>query len=194
MKGNIYIVPRWSGTEHSDWYDWFKGEVEINDGYFVQALPMPYWSSPTIAEATNYLVREIPAPDESAFFIGHSVGCLALLHYVQEIMSRNSSIKIGGVLMVAGWFEVDETWDAVMPWLDNEGFNFPLFQENIDQKRVIVSDNDPFTSNYEANAALWRDRLGAEVTVCPGKAHFNSRIEPDVLAEFRKMIRESPAS
>ncbi|MBU1821830.1 MAG: alpha/beta hydrolase, partial [Bacteroidetes bacterium] len=118
--------------------------------------------------------------------------CLAILHYLEEIMSRNSDVKIGGLLLVAGWFDVDEPWDTAQPWLDNEDLSYGLFRKNILQKRVIVSDNDPFTSDYEANAVLWKDRLGAEVTLCPGKSHFNSSVEPDVMAEFRKMIHESP--
>ncbi len=46
---------------------------------------------------------------------------------------------------------------------------------------ALVSDNDPFTRDWEANADAWEKRLGAEVVVEPGAGHFERAEEPRVL-------------
>lgn len=189
MSHTVYIVPRWSGNKHSDWYDWFDDQVSARFGATVTALDMPHWNAPAIEEATAFLVKQIPFLDESVLLVGHSVGCQAILRFLQKRKTENPAIRVGGVLLVAAWFGVDESWDTVMPWLDNENLDYPLLRDRISQKRVLVSDNDPFTSAYARNADLWRERLEAEVTICPQRAHFNQAIEPDVLAEFTLMMQ-----
>jgi hypothetical protein len=49
---------------------------------------------------------------------------------------------------------------------------------------VLLSDNDPFTSDYARNRQLWEERLGAEVVLAPGGRHFNNPQEPAVLETF----------
>lgn len=188
MKPQIFLVPRWSGTPRSDWYDWFEQEINTRYGTNIVALDMPQWNAPDVEKATEFLTSQLPMLSESTFLIGHSVGCLAVLNFLDKTFMDNPALKIGGIMMVAGWFEVDEAWDTALPWLNNEHLSYPLLQKNIDQKLVIISDNDRFTSDYELNSELWKTRLGAEVRLCSGRAHFNGKIEPDVLLGFVEML------
>ena len=50
---------------------------------------------------------------------------------------------------------------------------------------VLLSDNDPFTSDFRENGRLWTERLGAEVVLVPGARHFNASQEPAVLDALR---------
>ena len=52
---------------------------------------------------------------------------------------------------------------------------------------MLLSDDDPFTSDHIANAALWRNRLGAEVVLISGAKHFNVGEAPDVLETLRTL-------
>jgi len=54
--------------------------------------------------------------------------------------------------------------------------------------RVVLSDDDPFTSDHRGNAAIWRERLGAERTLVAGGRHFNGAEEPEVLAVIRAAL------
>ena len=188
MEKKIYVVPRWSGNEHSDWYDWFGERVQAEYSHAYTVLAMPHWNRPVVEEATEFLKAKMGTPDASTILIGHSVGCQAILRFLREAIATDPSIRVGGLLMVAGWFEVDEIWDDVIPWLDNEDLNYPALRQAIGHTKVILSDNDPFTADYEANAKLWTNRLNAEVTIYPQKAHFNTKIAPEILLEFGTML------
>lgn len=52
---------------------------------------------------------------------------------------------------------------------------------------VLLADDDPFTRDHASNAALWRERLGAEVVLVPGARHFNVSEASAVLATLRSL-------
>jgi len=56
---------------------------------------------------------------------------------------------------------------------------------------VLLSDNDPFTADSAANAALWRARLHAQVRLVPGARHFNGAQEPAVYDALRAVALET---
>ena len=56
---------------------------------------------------------------------------------------------------------------------------------------VLLSDNDPFTADSGANAALWRARLRARVRLVPGAGHFNGAQEPAVYDALRAVALET---
>ena len=45
------------------------------------------------------ITKIVEAPDKDTYFIGHSIGCQAILRYLEKINS-----PVGGALFVAGWF------------------------------------------------------------------------------------------
>lgn len=53
---------------------------------------------------------------------------------------------------------------------------------------VLLSDDDPFTTDWAGNAALWRERLAAEVILARGGRHFNNVQEPAVLAALLRSL------
>lgn len=55
--------------------------------------------------------------------------------------------------------------------------------------RTLISENDPFTSTFAENAALWKERIGAHVTIVQDGKHFNGTEEPDVLKEIEELIK-----
>jgi len=53
---------------------------------------------------------------------------------------------------------------------------------------VLLSDDDQFTADWEANRDAWITRLDADVRVVPGRQHFNAAQEPAVLAAIRDLV------
>ncbi|MBB5287644.1 hypothetical protein HNQ92_005811 [Rhabdobacter roseus] len=189
MKPNIYVVPRWSGTIHSDWYDWLAEQVEARWQVPLRRLEMPHWQTPRVEEALAFLSEQVPGLDEGTFFIGHSVGCQSILRFLhQKLTPESTSPNVGGLLFVAGWLEVDEPWDTVEPWLDRGTLDLRSVRERVLHKRVLISDNDPFTSDFARNKYLWETRLGADVTLYSGQRHFNQKTAPEVLSALREMV------
>ena len=190
IKPNIYLIPRWAGTMHSDWYDWMYLEIKNMYKIEIQCFEMPDWDQPDISKSILFLESEIPDLNENTYFIGHSVGCQAILHYLDSKFKVNNKLKIGGFLFIAGWFEVDKPWISLKPWLKSENLNFPLLSERIGFKKVVISDNDPFTSNYIQNNIFWEEKFNAEVRLYHDKLHYNQPKEMEVLKEIEEMISD----
>lgn len=187
-KPNIYLIPRWAGTIHSDWYDWMVLEIKQKFQIKIHRLEMQDWDQPDISKSIHFLESEIPELNENTYFIGHSVGCLAVLHFLNKQLKSDKDLKTGGFLFVAGWFEVDKPWISLKPWFKTESLDFPLLSKQIDFKKVVLSDNDPFTTNYNKNKSLWQKHLNADIRLYHDKLHFNQPKEIDVLKEIEEMI------
>jgi len=184
LFSRIIIVPRWSGRSSSDWYPWLR--EALADEVAVQALDLPDPGTPTIeawtAGVTAALGEDVEALS-TTLLVGHSVGARAALHALERLPVGR---QIGGLLAVAGWWTVDRPWPTIVPWIEAplELARVRAATRRID---VLLSDDDPFTSEHRANAARWQEALGAAVTVCAGALHFNAASEPAVLAAIRQI-------
>ena len=177
---------------HSDWYDWFGAEVQKKYNISIEVLDMPNWNQPDVDESVAFLLSRPLKVTKSTYFIGHSVGCQALIRYLIAKMELDKTAETGGILLVAGWFNVSNPWGTIMPWVDNEDLHYQTITERIGYKKVVLSDNDPFTPDFKGNQRLWADRLGADSCVYPNRAHFNDKTEPHVFEEFVTMMNARP--
>ncbi len=184
MFSKIIIVPRWSGHSSSDWYPWLRAALSTEA--VVQALDLPDPGTPTL-EAWTAGVQAALGDDmdglAKTLLVGHSVGVRAAMHALERLPA---GWRMGGLLAVAGWWTVDRPWPTIVPWIEA-----PLATARVRAAArridVLLSDDDPFTADYVANAAQWRDSLDADVTVCAGAQHFNAAEAPAVLAAIRRI-------
>lgn len=189
MTRSLLLVPRWAGHADSDFYPWLLRERPVGFDT-VRALEMPEPQQPRLDTWVPALTRELgTAPAPGTVLLGHSVGCQSVLRYL-ETLPPGSSVE--GVLLVAGWWNVDKPWDSLRPWIDTP---LDLARVRAASRRfvVLLSDNDPFTSDFEDNGRQWKERLGAEVVLVPGARHFNAAQEPAVLDALRQHF-QAPAS
>lgn len=184
MGKRLIVIPRWAGGPGNDWYPWLRRELEaLPSQPFapVVTAAMPDPGEPTIAawvDRVRQLLGTDPAEIARTVLVGHSVGCQAALRALAELPE---GAHVDGVLCVAGWFWTDAPWDSLSPWIETP---FDLVRvKSAAGRRIVVmmSDNDPHTSDWRANDAAWRDRLGASVVVVPGVRHFNGERYPIVL-------------
>lgn len=179
---SILLVPRWAGTPDSDWYPWLRGEL---DAPITTAHLLPRPDAPTIAAMVEQLAALAP-PDTLAdtLLVGHSVGCQALIRYVASLPEGTS---VRGLVAIAGWFELDSAWPPIVPWIDTP-IDTGRVRDALGFAHLVLSDNDPYTGDHRANARQWRERLGAEVTLIPGGAHFNGGREEAVLTAVQQAL------
>jgi uncharacterized protein len=180
----LIIIPRWSGTPASDWYPWITAELSAREPQpfspiVVAAMPNP--GLPTIPAWTSrvrQLLGDDPAELARTVIVGHSVGCQAVLRALAELPD---GVHVAGLLCVAGWFWTDAPWDSLVPWIETP-CDLARVQAAVSGRiTVMLSDNDPHTSDWRANSAAWQERLGADVVLVPGVHHFNGGQYPIIL-------------
>jgi hypothetical protein len=89
-------------------------------------------------------------------------------------------------LLVAGWITVDKPWPTLLPWL--EPFDWESARVHIGHSVLLISDNDPYTSNSSETASLFESRLASTVVIERDAKHFNANEEPAVLRELQRLI------
>jgi uncharacterized protein len=196
----LCIVPRWGGSAHSDFYPWLLAQPAVRARFGEILLPeIAQPGEPTIAAWVESLQRVTAGPSAGSlgdpgdpgdlggtYFLGHSVGCQAVLRFLERSSGHTRApghTRAAGVLCVAGWWNVDRPWDSIRPWLETSETPMDIARVRAAARRfhVVLSDDDPFTADWRANEGAWRERLGAEVLCVPGARHFNGAEEPAVL-------------
>ncbi len=162
----VIIVHRWDGSPKDDWYPWLKKELEKR-GFKVTIPKMPNSSEPVIEKWVSYLSKITSTADKDTYFVGHSIGCQAILRYLE-----NSGKKIGGAVFVSGWFtlkglETDEEKTIAKPWIKTS-INFDRIKGKF---FAIFSDNDPFVQ-LKKNKEIFETKLGAKTIIEHNKGHF----------------------
>ncbi len=166
MKKAI-LVHRWSGGANDDWRPWLKTELE-KIGYDVTVPDMPDTDAPVIEKWVDHLADSVGTIDSQTIFVGHSIGCQAILRYLER-----ENTPIGGAVFVAGWFNLDNLEDAETEEIAKPWITIPIDVEKVKavlpKSTLIISDNDPY-DNFEYNKKKFTE-LGSEIVVLHGAGH-----------------------
>ncbi|MBI4020183.1 MAG: serine hydrolase family protein [Candidatus Aenigmarchaeota archaeon] len=169
MPKRAFIIHQWCGSPGSDWYPWLKKELEKR-GFAAEIPAMPEPESPDIAKWVGFIGKSVGKADRETYFVGHSIGCQAILRYLE------TGGHIGGAVFVAGWFTLTR---EAMPTRAEKAIANPWIRTPIDFRKVrqatgnfaaIFSGNDPYVPLE--NASMFRERLGAKIIIQAGKGHF----------------------
>lgn len=184
----IFIIHRWSGGPGDDWRLWLKEQLEAK-GFEVFVPEMPDTDEPNVEKWVGYLAKIVGTPDKDTFFIGHSIGCQAILRYLENI-----DTPIGGAVFVSGWFnlenlEDEETENIARPWIEN-----PVDPEKITavlpKSTLLISSNDPYGC-HDKNIAKFQE-LGAAVVELQNAGHITEEDGftelPQALIELDKIV------
>lgn len=178
----VLIAHRWSGSPKADWYPWLKHELE-KEGVHVIIPSMPDAHHPQIVPWVTTLQEALPEPDAKTYMIGHSIGCQALLRYIETLPPNPD---IGGLLLVAPWtklkensYESDADVEIARPWIETP-INWKKVFARAQNTRAIFSTNDPFV-DYEKESHFFRQKLNADILIEENKGHFTSH---DQIVEF----------
>lgn len=188
----IYIIHGWNGSPNEPMLQWLKINLE-KAGHKVTVPAMP---EPDIPKIETWLrkLKEVIESDGDTILIGHSVGCQAVLRYVETLPE---GLKIAGVVLIAPWMELDaETIkeegkgviEIARPWIETP-INFEKVRNQIGQVVAIFSDDDKFVPLSQK--ALFEKELNAQTFIEHHKGHFSPADEiselPVALEEVLKM-------
>jgi predicted alpha/beta hydrolase family esterase len=172
MMKRIVIVHGWEFTPESNWYPWLKQELE-KKGFVVAVPAMPDTEKPRIDAWVKALAKAVGTPDANTILVGHSIGCQAILRYLQAIQG-----KVSGVVLVAPWFTL--TPEAVptaayraiaKPWIETQ-IDFVKARRAAGAIVALFSDNDPYVT--QENQRVVKEKLGAKIILDKGKGHFSA--------------------
>ncbi|HEX2505769.1 MAG TPA: alpha/beta hydrolase [Gaiellaceae bacterium] len=186
------IVHRWGGSPEADWYPWLLRELRAarpRPFEEVEALSMPDPDRPDpatwVPEVAAWLGEDRARLARTAL-VGHSVGCQAI---VRALTTLRGGAAVAGALLVAPWFWLDEDErDATSALWEESAFDERAARRAAGRVVALLSDDDPFTSDWRTNAGALEKRLGAEVVVERGARHFNAVEEPRVLELVRERL------
>ena len=91
----VYIIHRWGADSTSDWIPWLKEELEKKDIRTVS--DMQDTNNPTIENWIDEISGIVTSPDSDTYFVGHSIGCQAVVRYLSTLPE---GVSIGGSILV----------------------------------------------------------------------------------------------
>lgn len=88
----VFVVHGWSGYPEEGWRTWLKSELEKED-FRVFVPTMPNTDNPKLNSWLKRLIKTVGTPDKNCYFVGHSLGCITILRYL-ETLKKNQ--EVGG--------------------------------------------------------------------------------------------------
>ncbi len=188
MNKRVFIIHGWGGSPEGASLPWLAKKLK-EKGFEVFAPQMPNTENPKIEEWVSRLAGLVGTADENTYFIGHSIGCQAIMRYIQTIDQ-----KIAGALFIAGWFvldnlEDDEDPEIARPWIE-EPIDFEKLKVASENYTLLISDNDPF-GGFEKNIEEFK-KMNAKIIILKGAEHIEDVELPIALEEVLSQYEKHP--
>ena len=169
MAKRVFVIHGWGGNPEEGWRPWFKKELEER-GFEVIIPAMPDSDNPIMDKWVSYLAQIVGNPDENTYFVGHSLGCITILCYLEML---NGGQKVGGAVLIAA-FARDLNYEGYRGELSGF-FAKPLDWRKIkkvcNKFAVIHSDDDKWVPpDFGEDVARC---LNVEFTKVHGMKHFS---------------------
>ena len=168
----VFLIHGWGGYPEEGWKPWLKNELEKRD-FIVYVPAMPDSEHPKMDAWLEELRKTVGTPDEDCYFVGHSLGCITILRYLETL---EESQEIGGAVLVAGFSDInitigkDEDINEIKTFFETD-VDFKKIKTHCKKFVAIHSDDDPYVPLRYAN--IFKEKLGAEIIVQNNMKHFS---------------------
>lgn len=117
----VFIIHGWGANPDCNWFPWLKKELE-KIGFAVDVPAMPNSEHPKYNEWIECLKKIVGKADEETILVGHSLGAITILHYLNELPEEekigkailvSSSDKNPGYSELAGFFSVPLDFEKI---------------------------------------------------------------------------------
>ena len=169
----VYLIHGWGGSPEEPMYKWIKKKLE--DERFEVTIPkMPNADEPKIDAWVNKIKSIVKNPDKNVTLIGHSIGCQAILRYLETLNKK----VVKKVILIAPWLYLDEKTieeegeevkEIAKPWVETP-INWKKVKKHSDKFVCIFSDNDYYVPL--SNQEMFKKELNAEIIIQHEKGHF----------------------
>ncbi|MEN9407571.1 MAG: hypothetical protein RLZZ455_787 [Candidatus Parcubacteria bacterium] len=161
----VISIHGWGGAPDEGWRPWL-GEGLAKHGISFISPQMPNTRFPQLSEWLPFLREIIGRPDTETSLIGHSLGSVMILRYLESLEKDE---EVGSVVLVAGF-----TDDLGIPELSNffaTPFDWAKIRTHVEKVVSIESDNDPYgLAKYNEE---FKKYLSAETKLLHDRKHFS---------------------
>ncbi|GBE17105.1 putative hydrolase YdeN [bacterium BMS3Abin15] len=183
----VVVIHCWEGYPEYCWYPYVKKTLE-KKGYEVNVPAFPETDLPKLDKWLPKLQEAVGQPSENVILVGHSVGCITILRYLESLSEDQ---KIGGAILVAGYIG-DLGYDELKNFFDSP-VNFEKAKRHCENFIAIHSDNDPYVDLKHAD--IFKKELDAEIIIKHNAKHFSGPSDkedsctelPDVVDSIEKL-------
>ncbi|WP_322924200.1 RBBP9/YdeN family alpha/beta hydrolase [Paenibacillus campi] len=161
----VYIVHGYMATPQHHWFAWLQEQLAQHH-IAADILALPNSSAPDVEQWLTYVQQHVTEPNHDTFLVGHSLGCVTILNYLQRIGYAG---EVGGAVLVSGFDQSIPNLPALDRFVQ-EPLHYEQLTERIRQRAVIAAEDDnivPF--EYSVNLA---ERLQAQLYRVQQGGHF----------------------
>jgi len=165
MQKRAFLIHGWEGSPEEGWRPWLKKELE-KKGFKVFVPAMPETNNPHIDKWVPYLAGLVGNPTENDYFLGHSLGCITILRYLEGLKEGE---RVGGVILVAG-FTDDLSYKELSSFFQKP-IDFSKIKSHCKEFIAIHSDNDPYIALSYGD--IFKEKLNAKLIIQHNMKHFS---------------------
>lgn len=183
----VFLIHGWGGSPEGDWMPWAKKALE-KKGFEVFVPEMPDTMHPKIKAWVNKLAETASEVRADDILIGHSIGCLTVLRFLETLKENK---KVRKVILVAPWqyltLDEDEDPSIAEPWI-NTPIDYEKIKSKADKIIAIFSDNDPWVP-YKKNLEFFKEKLNPGIITKHGMGHFTAGEGSTELPFFLELVK-----
>ncbi|MDE1851816.1 MAG: serine hydrolase family protein [Candidatus Micrarchaeota archaeon] len=177
----VYILHGWEGSPDGNWFQWLKTKLEER-GIEVDVPSFPDPAHPDMDAWLVKLREAVGKPDGRCYFVGHSLGSITILRYLEAL---DGDAHIGGSVLVAGF--TDDLGIKELAGFYRKPIEWDRIRGACGRFVVIASDDDQYVPLRHAD--ILENELRAKKIIEPNMGHFNMKELHVVLNELLKIMQ-----
>lgn len=99
MTKQVYIIHGYRASSTNHWFPWLKKRL-LADGVQADILNMPNPLQPRLEDWLDTLSLYQHTLHENTYLVAHSLGCPAILRFLEHLQLRK---QLGGIILVSGF-------------------------------------------------------------------------------------------
>lgn len=137
----IYIVHGYKASPNDHWFPWLSRKLQLA-GHSSKRVMLAESGQPNFESWQKFLSLQIPHLDEDTIIVAHSLGCLAVLHYLNERF-KTTGEKIKAGIFVAGFKAPLASTPELNTFIQQAKLDSALLQRHMPLAFSFLSSNDP---------------------------------------------------
>ncbi|KKS37241.1 MAG: hypothetical protein UV01_C0012G0028 [Parcubacteria group bacterium GW2011_GWA2_42_14] len=191
---SIIILHGWGGSSKTDWIPWLKKELE-KDGFEVFAPDLPRTLAPRYKEWMSAIEEtlKLVSSENKIYFVGHSLGGAAILHFLGNLSRSDLSAKkigplISGALLIASPIKLLDV--VKLNDFSRREFRWDEIQKYCPNFSLLYSKDDPLVSpkKHAVPIKKYLSQSRVQLQIVNGYEHFIMKKCPVILKSAKELL------